>query len=345
MIKIAIVTQPENRSPRILADCLAKQLPLFGIYSKIFYQLNAFKRLLKYSAVSHKYSYLIWSIYKMIYLGADWFFLQKLKSFDAIIISGTAPNSFFQNEYNIERVREILGSTPLLFYEVYYIGNAPNIINMLANKKQPGIERYIWHLSVTNITEIKNKPAPPWSQVGLYLKGTGLRPTVKKQLLAIVDFARPGYENFRKEQIQTLEKLKIPYISLEKEYTISEIRRIYQQATFYFMQSLEAFGLPIAECLSCGSYIFTPDSSWPMAWRLDENPKVYGPGSLPECFVVYSGQTDLETRLKKIKKNYDFTETPQKIFEIFFKHYPTYYEGNQIALKDIMRRIELMKFN
>lgn len=345
MIKIAIVTRSQNSSPKVLAESLAKQLLLLDVNSKIFYRINAFKRLLKYSVVRQRYPYYKWFIYKMIFFVTDRLFIHKLKTFDAIIISDCSPLGFFHNSYDIERLHEIVGSTPIIFYEVYYLGNAPTVLEMLKSKKQPTIERYNWHLSVTDITEIKNKPAPPWSQIGIYLKGTGLRPNVKKQIMAVVDFAHPGNEQYRNEQIQALEKLNIPYISLEKRFTISEIRSIYQQATFYFMQSLESFGLPIAECLCCGNHIFTPDSSWPMAWRLDENPKIYAPGSLPECFVVYSGQDDLETKLKKIKKDYDFTETPQKIFEIFFKHYPTYYEGNQTALKDVLRRIELKKFN
>ncbi len=343
MIKIAIITRSQNSSPKVLAESLAKQLSLLDVNPKIFYQINALKRLLKYGAVRKKYPYYKWFIYKMMFSIADSFFLHKLKTFDAIVISDCSPLGFFHDSYDIERLHGIVGSTPIIFYEVYYLGNAPQVLDMLKEKKQATIERYNWHLSVTDITEIKNKPAPPWSQVGIYLRSTGLRPNTKEKIMAVVDFAQPGHEHYRNEQIQILQKLNVPYISLEKRYAISEIRNIYQQATFYFMQSLESFGLPIAECLCCGNLIFTPDSSWPMAWRLDENPKIYAPGSLPECFVVYRGQDDLETKLKKIIKDYDFTETPKKIFEIFLKHYPTYYEGNSIALKDVLSRIELKK--
>jgi hypothetical protein len=345
MIRLAIVTRPQNSSPRVLAECLALFIPLFGVYSRIFYRINAFKRLLKYSSVSQKYSQFTWLIYKMIFSLGDKLFIRTLKTYDAIIISDCSPAGFLLSTYDIERLRKITGIIPILFYEVYYLGNAPTQLEMLNKNKCPTIERYNWHLAVTNITEIKNEPAPPWSQIGLYLKGTGLRPNIKGQLMAVVDFVRSGYEDYRYEQIQALKELRIPYISLDKKYSIPEIRRIYQQATFFFIQFPEAFGLPIAECLSCGSYIFTPDSSWAMSWRLDKNPLVHGPGTLPECFVVYNGRNELKAKLKEIINDYDLSKTPQKVFDIFIRNYPTYYEANQMEFKDVLRRIERKELN
>ncbi len=105
------------------------------------------------------------------------------------------------------------------------------------------------------------------------------------------------------------------------------------------MQSPEAFGLPIAECLSCGSYVFTPDSAWPMSWRLDEAPEVHGPGNLPECFVVYRGKDDLKEKIGKIRKSFDSIKTPVTVANCFNRFYPTFYSGNQDALREF---IEIM---
>jgi hypothetical protein len=134
--------------------------------------------------------------------------------------------------------------------------------------------------------------------------------------------------------------LNIPYVSLEKSYTISEIRSIYMASTFYFMQSSESFGLPIAECLCCGSIVFSPDSSWPMSWRLDENPQVHGPGNLPECFIIYNGMEEMKIKLQNIISNYDLDNTPQKIFDIFYDHYPTFYDGNLKAVEEVFNKIK-----
>lgn len=345
MIKIAIVTYYRNSSPRVLADSLNQFLSTIGIPSRIHYKIKTFKRLLKYKDVRNQYNYITWILYKLIFFLHDRLFLKYLKAYDAIIISDCSPSGFLPTSYNIIELRNVVGNVPIIFYEVYYIGNAPTQLEMLKRMNYPSIERYDWHLSVTDITEIRNIPESPWSQIGLYLKGTKLKPVIKQRFFAIVDFIREGYEEFRKEQILALKELRIPFIALQKKYSISEIRKIYQQATVFFIQFPEAFGLPIAECLSCGSYIVTPDSSWPMSWRLDKNPEVHGPGILPECFIIYNGFNDLKEKLKKMREDYDFEKTPKNVFDVFYKNYPTYYDGNQKALKDFLKRIELKDFS
>ena len=345
MIKIAIVTRPQNSSPRILAETLQQFLSNCNTKNQVFYRVNTFKRLIKYKDVKHKYKFFQWVVYKMIFYVRDKMFIRRLKSYDAIIISDCTPISFLKETYNIEKLRKIMGAIPIIFYEVYYLANAPTQIEALQKMNQPLFERFNWHLSVTNVTEIKSKVSSQWSHIGLYLKGSGLKPVEKKRHLAIVDFAQPGHEYFREQQISILEQLKIPYISLKGRFTIEEIRNIYKEATFYFMQSSESFGLPIAECLSCGSYILTPDSSWPMSWRLDENPTVHGPGILADCFIVYDGAEDLKKKLEKIMKDYDFIRSPQEVFDIFFRYYQTFYEGSQIALIDLLQRIESQNLN
>ncbi len=340
MAKIAIITRKQNSSPRVLAESLNLLIGNIGSNSQIFFKIDVIKRLLTYKELEGKYNRPTWFIYKTLFCLSDWIFLKKLKSFDAIIISDCSPLGFLKNEYSIEKLHSILGKIPILFYEVYYLGNAPTQVSMLKKNNHPTIERYNWHLSVTDITEIKSKPAHPWSHIGMYLKGLGLIPPVKQDLLAIVDFAQPGFESYRKIQIQVLEELGIPYLSLEKRYTIEEIRKIYEKGTFYFMQSYEAFGLPIAECLSYGNYIFTPDSSWPMSWRLDENPQIHGQGTLPGCFVVYKNEEELKNTLKRLIDEYDLINTPKKVFQIFLDNYPFLYNGNQNEMKEILRKID-----
>lgn len=341
MAKVAIITRSQNSSPRVLAESLNMLIKKLGSASQVYFKINVIKRLLNYKDVREKHNRVVWFIYKSIFAVSDHFFLKKLKDFHAIIISDCCPLGFLKNEYNIEKLRSLLENKPILFYEVYYLGNAPSQIEMLQKNNHHTIERYNWHLTVSDVTEIKSKPSAPWSQVGIYLKGIGLRPNIKKDLLAIVDFEQPGFESFRNTQIRILKELNIPFISLEKRYEIDEIRKIYQKGTFYFMQSTEAFGLPIAECLCYGNYIITPDSSWPMSWRLDENPQIHDSGTLPECFVVYRDEKELKNKLKALKENYNLEKTPKKVFEIFFKYYPSFYEGNPEALKEVLKKIDL----
>jgi len=344
MTKIAILSSSAPRSPRVLADSLHQLLKTTNTFSEVFYRIDALKRLLKYNDVKHKYKFHLWFGYKLWYFFKDRILVERLKSFDAIVICDCIPGAFLQSAYSVENLRKKLGNTPILFYEVFYLGNAPTQILKLQSINAMSIERYDWHLAVAEVTEIRQVPSAPWSQIGIYLRSTGLGPKTKEKFMAVIDFLQPGFESTRNMQIQILKDLNIPYIALEGSYSIKEIRNIYMSSTFYFMQSMEAFGLPIAECLCCGSSIFTPDTSWPMSWRLDEEPQVHGSGILPECFITYSGVEDLKNKLQGIMKEYNLETTPQKIFDIFYSNYPTYYDGNMTAIEEVLRKIERKEF-
>ncbi len=339
MARIAIITRPEPGSPRVLAECLHRAIGAAGRESQIFFKTGALKRLLRHEEVKERCGWLTWTAFKGAHWISDWFFFRSLRGFDALVVSDCIPLAFYKDSYSIERLKK-RAAIPVMIYEVYYLGNAPTIVAELEQNGHSGIDRYDWHLAVSEVTEIRQTPGYPWSQVGLFLKGTGLQPNEKKALLAIVDFARPGHEAIRGAQIRALKELEIPYVSLERKYAISEIRALYQQATFYFMQSLEAFGVPIAECLSCGCLVFTPDSSWPMSWRLDQHPQVHGPGTLSPCFVVYRDREDLKAKLLEIKACYDGRTTPQEVFRTFLRDYPSFYEGNMEALEEILTKVE-----
>lgn len=340
MLNIAIVSRPENGSPKVLANCLYNALETSPHKVEKFYRLNTFKRLVKYKKVKHKYTYPLWLAYKARHFFKDQLLLKQLKKFDLIIITDCTPMAFLEETYNIERLKKKMDHIPIFYYAVFYLGNAPTMIDYLKQRNQPGLERFDWHLAVSPVTEVRQAEGDIWSQIGINLQSSGLKPEPKSSFLAVVDFAQPGYENVRNTQIQVLKELDIPFISLDRPYSISEIREIYKKAAIYFMQSFESFGLPIAECLCGGSYIFTANSGWPMSWRLDKNPEIHGPGTLPECFVVYNTPQDLKQKILEVKNSYDLKNSPRKVFDIFFEHYPSYYEGNPEVLNEILKRVE-----
>lgn len=327
-LKIAIITKPTFASPRVLSSCLAAYLRKRDFQVSVIYKIDFFKRLLDYNFVREKYNVFAWYGYKIINYFKDRMFASQLKSFDLIIIAETSPKCYLKDEYDFVKGKKLLNNIPMVYHGVYYLGNAPTILDMFEKQGQNNAAIFDWHLAVSAVTEVRSMPAPPWSQIGMYLKSTGLKPTVKVRTFAVVDFERKGREQIRNEQIQVLESLHIPYVALSGTMTIDEIRELYKKATYYFIQFPESFGLPIAECLSCGAYIFLPDSSWAMAWRLDENPGIHGPGTLADCFIVYGEKENLRLKLMEMEKEYDLAETPKTVFEIFFKNYPSYYEGN-----------------
>jgi len=336
-IKIAIISGPENGSPKVLATTLESFIKSVGHQPKVFFKSKAIKRLNKRCQGCNK---VLWWIYRTIHYLNDQLFFIHLRRYNAIVVCDWTPNAFLKGVYDIKKMKILTKGKPILYYAVQYLGNAPTQIEKLKSGGHPLFEKYDWHLSVSEVTEIRQRPAPPWSHIGLYLKGTGLAPVVKEKFIAVVDYAQEGYLNYRKEQIEVLEELGIEYVSLEKKYTIEKIRKYYKSAAIYFMQSAEAFGMPIAECLATGTYIFTPDSSWPMAWRLNENPTVHGPGVLPECFVEYNGKLDLKKKIDTIKNNFDSLNTPKKVFNIFSQYYLSYYQGNAESLKCVIEKIE-----
>lgn len=342
-LKIALLCGPENGSPRVLAETLRDFIIAEGHLPIVFYRVKAFKRLLSYKDV--RYNPIIWLLYKLKHLYKDYRLFQQLKNYDAIIICDWTPNGFYSHTYNIKKLKNIINNAPVLYYAVQYLENSPTIIEKLRSGDHALRERYDWHLTVSAVTELRGIPSPPWDQIGIYLKSTGLKPVEKKEFMVIVDFLRPGYEKFREIQISVLKKLRINYISLEREYSHNEIRELYKAAAIIFIQFPEAYGLPIAECLASGTLIGTPDSSWPMSWRLDEKLEVHGPGTLPDCFIVYDGEQDLTEKMIDLHNNYNIKKTPFEVFNTFTKYYPTFYEGNNKSLKAVLNRIRTKNFS
>lgn len=339
-MKIGILTRKDHRSPRVLARSLQAQLQGNVIDVEILFELDVLNRLVGYR--DSKLSFHFWLQKKILHWFSDRMVIQALKKVDALVISECIPNAFEKSMYNIEKLKDIL-KKPVFIYEVYWLGNAPTQIETLRNRGYEVNERYDGHLFVSPVTEIRARHLPNTFCIGLLAKTWNLKPLPKYELLALVDFAQPGYEAYRELQISQLTRVGIPYIALEKRYSIEEIRDIYRKVSILFLQFPEAFGLPILECLSTGAQVFTPDSGWPMSWRLDENPEVHGPGILPSCFTVYNGGDDLLQKLLKFKENFNPVETPVRIFNDFLKTYPTFYNGNSIELRGFIDFIESKK--
>jgi hypothetical protein len=337
-MKVAILTREDDKSPKVLAKSLKTMCEIIDVECDIIYDISM---LIRMQPITEKRRFSIPFI-KRLYSTCKYFrkikvFIKELSAYDIIVISECTPNAFWRGYYAIEILRKHL-KKPILLHEVYFLGNAPTQIKRLIEEKEPGIERYDWHFAVSEVTEIKSLPIKNWSRIGLNLEHAGLKPTIKQRFLVLVDFEQPGYELYRKEQIQILKEASIPYISLEGSYTMDEIRDLYRQACVLLIQFPEAFGLPIAECLASGAYIMTPSSAWPMSWRLDENPQVHSEGTLPDCFQVYDSSETFRSQLLNLKHMYDLKNTPERIFSTYIQHYPHYYYGNSHELKIALQR-------
>ena len=344
-MRILILTRPEDASPKVLTFSLEQMLKRQNIEVDISFRIGVLSRIRRFNFQSNTLGSSFFYLKSIIkFLLGDFLFLVRLRNYDAVVISECTPISFWLNYYDIEKLKAMLRTRPVILYEVYYLGNTPYQINKLLKNGHPTIERYDWHLAVTDITEIYNKPEPPWSCIGLDLQALGLKPKHKEDFFAIVDFEQSGYEDERQLQIKALDSLGIPYISFNQHMPMNEIRRYYSMASLIFVQFPEAFGLPIAECLSYGTVVFTKKTEWLMSWRIIDktNPENL---KLPECFFVYENYELLTKQLKQLKDNYNQKTTPKNIFNTFISNYPHFYKGNDVALKDVLDRIKTNQFN
>lgn len=331
-MKIAIITRPDQKSPRILAEALKLQLEESGVSAFIFFEAAVVSRLVTKRRSGLNFHF--WLRRKILNYPHDRKLLRTLRQFDALIISECIPNAFSEQLYNIAALKQAT-KKPVFLYEVYHIENAPTKLNAFTDKASL-LKTYDGYLYVSSVTETKVHNPFIGFKTGLQSEKWNLKPTAKAGLLALVDFAQPGFEHFREQQIRMLEKAGIAFHCLEGSYTVNKIRQIYKRSSLFFVQFPEAFGLPILECLNCGVQIFTPNSGWPMSWRLNDTPAVHGPGLLPNCFTVYEDDEDLYQKLISFKKNYHFAETPKKIFDEFKSCYPDFYYGNRQGVKSFI---------
>lgn len=339
--RIAILARSGGCFPNIVALGLKHQFEKEGAICKVFDGIPSLMRMLPLTQKPRRWkSNLKYRFYnKLKYLKQDRELTRQLKTFDVVVLAECFPNALWKNYLAIEVLRKKT-KKQIWSYTDGPVSSAPVHAEMHFRTDELKNEvRFDKNLFLTNIIEVRGQLSPSQKVVGLDLTYTNLKPVEKKEFIAVVDFAKSGYEFFREQQIATLKKLNIETIVLQGRYSIEEIRLIYQKASVFFLAFPETFGLPIAECLSTGTYIFTPSSSWPMAWRLDAEPGSWEPGILPDCFCVYKNVAELETLILDVKKKYHSIDTPKKVQNTYLEHYPNYYKGNQVAIKELLQDI------
>ncbi len=342
-MRIAIISRPGDCFPNIISQGLAKMLSEIGIENKIFYNgIPMLMRLLPLSKKPKKWhNNLQFRIRnKLFNYSKDRSLIKELNKYDAIILSECYPNAFWKNYFAIEELRNLYMGKIISYTESPLDAAPLNKIRLL-DKDDYDEGFYDFNLFVTDVMEVKTKLNAKQAAIGTNIAhDKKLLPIKKEEFIAVVDFAQPGYEMYREQQINTLKNLNIKTIILEGRYPIEEIRNIYKQASAFFLSFPETFGLPIAECLACGVYVFAPNSSWPMAWRLDEQPMPMGQGLLPDCFQIYQNENELRNKLIGMQQDYDAEKTPLTVFNIFLDHYARFYYGDKSALQYIVGQLK-----
>jgi hypothetical protein len=335
MTKVAILARSDNKSPKVLAYSLQSALRCIGVDSELFLDIGLLRRL---NSLVKNYSrhYNPNPLYRfrqrITHLKQDRGLINRLKEFDAIILSECIPNAYWKDYYGIQKLKEKTGKK-IGLYEVFFLDASPKYLEEIKEENPQYKGLYDFELAVSRISYTKIDCSSTKFEVGLNLNDINIKPTPKDKLIALIDFNYPGNESIREVQIASLRKLGIETIELTGTYSINDIRELYKRCSLLFLQHFESFGVPIAECLGYGAKIVTPFSNWPMAFRKDEYPIEYGPGILPDSFIVYNDQLDLENKLFEYKIAFDSRKTPFDNFNLFLDHYPHFYFGNTNEIK------------
>ncbi len=342
MIKsVAILTRPDNKSPKVLAQSFKSMCSQISVKADIFYEGAALLgRLFSLfdNRLFKKNFHFIFRQKLVNYISDQWLII-KLRKYDLIVISECIPNAYWRGYYDVEKLKKKIRK-PIAIYEVYYLGNSITHTNLLNQGCHYGIDRYDWNFSISEIAEIRKKPSIylKWTSIGLHIANCGLKPLVKNEIIAVIDFAQKGFEQYRDEQIEVLASFpQIKLIYLDGEYTNDEIRKIYGKASLFFVQFPEAFGVSIAECLSTGSQVIVKDINWAMSWRLqNDKSEEY----LPGCFYVYENSYNLNKFLQEFLNNFDSHKSSLNVYDTFIKHYSHFYNGDLQSLKASFDDIE-----
>lgn len=338
---VAILTRAHNKSPKVLAQSFKSICEEINIKADIYYEGTAFLGrlfgLFEKRLFYKRFHFVIRQ--KIFYFISDQILLYKLRKYDLIVLSECIPNAYWRGYYNIEKIKKIL-KKPVALYEVYYLGNSITHTKLLKDAGHHGLERFDWNFSVSDIAEIRNEPTSSsrWSNIGLHIAQCGIKPIMKKDIIALIDFTQEGFDVCRREQLEVLKSFpQIKLVYLNGEYSMEEIREIYKNASLFFVQFPEAFGVSIAECLSAGCQIIVKDTNWAMSWRLqNQNKEEY----LPECFYVYDNVVNLQNYLQEYISNYNPEVNPFKVYDTFIKYYSNFYYGQKDHLLNSFHQID-----
>lgn len=340
-MKVAIISRPENKSPKVLAQSLKHAFEEINVECKIFYGTGFLHRLTPlFGKGIHYRPNLNFKIRQRLkYFFQDRKIIKELKKYDAVILSECIPNAYWHNYYGIPKLKKLLNK-PIGLYEVFFLDSSPRFLQEVSSENPDYKTFFDFEFAITTTSYVKTSTSGIKFEVGLNLKSSGIEPTKKEELIALVDFHWEGCDEEREIQKQVLEEVGIKTIELQGRYTVEEIRDIYKKSSLLFLQHFESFGLPIAECLGYGAKIVTPHTGWPMAFRQDAEPKEYGTGQLPECFISYNNKEELISLLRKIQANFDKDASPKEYFNSFIRYYQHYYEGSKDELIRFVKEFE-----
>jgi len=358
-MSVAILTNNANSWGKSIADGLAKMLRCIGEQPIVLYDGQDIMNLRDFrtitiiycnikSACKNLIKYCINKIFQKRYSlqpVTNYFSsLNIITKCDLVILIGNVPHGFLKNTFKGIEILRRKCKIPIVAYMHYNLATRGNWINRIFEEYDCGgfgLERYDWYLSASVVSEFPMpKSFEAFSLIGMDIRDQNLFPEKNNEFLAVLDFAREGWEGFEKEreiQISSLQETNTPFIVLDKPMTRDEIRAIYRKAFLFFLSSRESFGLALVELQLCGSYICTPYKNWTPSHYIDKSIYDKGEGNLSKNFIVYnSNKFVLKKEIRRIRASYN----PNEVIEEFKNKHPHLYKGNLNELKIFVEKVK-----
>jgi hypothetical protein len=290
MLKVAIVTGSQYRSPLFLAEGLVRMLSRLGISSRVFPQGMSWLNAIKTPTGG---------IGGQIKMAVAKTRMRQLEEFDVIVVAGTV---------GVLKDLELFGpllamNKPVLHYQVFYLGGSPHWLGRVSAR---ALDAFDGFLGVSGIHD-----AEPIQPEKFFHIGMDVLPQcafeAKRDFVALLDFDRPDYAEERALHQHVLKQLKVPTIELNGEYSFKEIEAVYNKVALNFVAFPESFGVPVSQLQFYGSVVAAPSKMWVKRHAILPTHSIFSDdGSAPFSgnFLFYENEQDLIDRILDLRNRY-----------------------------------------
>jgi hypothetical protein len=281
-MRVAILTNPDCRSPRLLAEGLQRMMRRIGIAADCHAEALPELAAMAAAGGSLRARAAAWH--------ARWSHRRRqIDRYDLIVVSDTVGAvRRTQALAPLKRLRR-----PLLHYEVFAYAGSQYFVRQFGDRAHHFFDGF---LVVSGIHDDPPIPGPPIFEVGMDLPAlVPLHPA--RPFTALLDFERPGYEPQRQIQLEALRRAGIAHETLSGEYTFAEIA------------FPEAFGVPVVQLQRHGCLVAAPHPHWVKRHALRPAGHVFDEardrGAFSRNFLFYDGVEDLAARLAQARDRFD----------------------------------------
>lgn len=321
-MKVAILTRPEYRSQRFLAEGLGRMLGALGVEARVFRDgLPTLEALARPASSPRAVARRALAVRQV----------KRWGDYDLFVVSDAM--RAFEARLDLGPLRRM--ARPVLHYEVFYAGGSPYWLERLP---AGALEKFDGYLTVSGVHDCVPRAPRPVYTIGLDLAPA--QPFWQRHaqagFAALLDFPRADYAEERAIQERCLARLEIPTLRLAGEYTFAAIEAVYRRAAVYLVTGQEAFGVPIVQLQHYGARILARERWWVRRHCLAPPGSVYHEIHRPkftENFAFYDDEETLCGLIEQARREHD----PATVRERLLAEQPTLCRGDLATLWRALR--------